>query len=144
MQVAKSCTFAIVLYLAHFTCANFYSLTNYSATPQCAMCKVQDFAQLYSLKVQDFAHLLMHKVQDVAHSLHFCTLKNATFQNVTCSHYMSSYPNLTNNIKYPRIFYSMLRVPHLKIISYGILGLSKFNRILNILICLHAVLFLLQ
>ena len=85
-------SFAIVLYLAHFTCAHFHSLLNYSATPLCAMCKVQDFAQLYNLKVQDFAHLPMRKVQDVAHlrcnSLHFCALKNAIFQKVTCSHYM--------------------------------------------------------
>ena len=54
---------------------------------------MQDFAQLYNLKVQDFAHLPMRKVQDVAHlrcnSLHFCALKNAIFQKVTCSHYMS-------------------------------------------------------
>ena len=70
--------------------------------PLCLRCKVQDFAQLYNLKVRDFAHLLMSKVQDAAHwrcnSLHFCTLKNAIFQNVRCSHYMTHFKK-TNLVK---------------------------------------------
>ena len=96
------CTFAILQYLAHFTHARSYSFIYHSSSPLCPRCKVQDFAQLYNLKVRDFAHLLMRKVQDVAHqrcsSLHFCTLKNATFQNVTCSHYMKDHQNKVESL----------------------------------------------